>query len=536
MNWPGPLSSLSVRLGVGVTVIVLAINLLAFRHVGQRTHELLEEGMRDVSRHLYHEMVVVRGWVAYHGGVYVPKRPGVEDNPFLTDDVAITADGDSLVLRNPAMLTREIAELSSNEEFDVRFHITSLEPINPVNAPDAFEREALEEVHAAYAEGRELQEVARVVEGPQGRRYRYLAPLVADASCLECHGDQGYEVGDVRGALSVSIPMDDVDQAGTDFFWWSVLICLIASAVIATLVYRFIEGAVVRRVKSLEAAAARIGRGNFETPIPDGGGDEIGGLSRALDRMQQEIRDTTERQIESEKMVSLGEIAAGIAHDVRNPLFAVRSNLDYLRRRGIDDEEEAEVYDEMDEGLQRIGRIVSEVNDFARPHPPEFGRHDLREIFERVMLLAGKQMQRESVRVHVEVPGNLPSVEIDRHRLEQALLNLVTNAIRAVETTDDPEVVLRADIEDDHVVIEVADNGQGIREELLPRIFDPFFTRSRNGTGLGLTIVRRVVQQHQGTVQVHSEVGEGSVFTLRLPCRHTPEVTETHGLPAADRR
>ena len=536
MNWPGPLSSLSVRIGVGVTVIVLAINLLAFRHVGQRTHELLEEGMRDVSRHLYHEMVVVRGWVAYHGGVYVPKRPGVEDNPFLSDDVAITADGDSLVLRNPAMLTREIAELSPNEEFDVHFHITSLDPINPVNAPDGFEREALEEVHAARAEGRELREVARVDDGPEERRYRYLAPLVADASCLECHGEQGYEVGDVRGALSVSIPMDDVDEARTDFFWWSVLICLIASAVIATLVYRFIEGAVVRRVKSLESAAARIGRGDFETPIPNGDSDEIGGLSRALDRMQQEIRDTTERQIESEKMVSLGEIAAGIAHDVRNPLFAVRSNLDYLRRRGVDDEEEAEVYDEMDEGLQRIGRIVSEVNDFARPHPPEFGEHDLHEIFDRVMLLSGKQMQRESVRVRVDVSWDLPTVEIDRHRIEQALLNLVSNAIRAVETVADPEVDLRAELDGEQVVIEVADNGQGIDEDLLPRIFDPFFTRSRNGTGLGLTIVRRVVQQHQGTVQVRSQKGEGSVFTLRLPCRHPSQVNDDHGLPTADRR
>ena len=537
MKWPRPLSSLSVRLGVGVTVIVLAINLLAFRHLGQRTHALLQESLHEVSRHLYYEMVTVRGWVAYHGGVYVPKRPGVEDNPFLTDDLAITAVGDTLVLRNPAMITREIAEFGPDEEFDVDFRITSLDPINPANAPDAFERDALEEALRAQRAGEPLTEVSRVEDTGRGRRFRYLAPLYTEESCLECHGAQGYRVGDVRGALSVSIPMDDVDAARADFFWWSVLVCVLASAGIAAVVYRFIESTVVRRVASLDRTAARIGRGDFTTPVRTEGDDEIGRLGQTLDRMRDEIRVATEQQIETGKMISLGEIAAGIAHDVRNPLFAVRSNLDYLRRQGPRAEDEGEVFDEMDEGLQRIGRIVREVNDFARPHPPEFGDVRLREVFDRVLLLVGKHVERAHVEIVVACPDDQPEVVIDRHRIEQVLLNLLTNAIRAVEEVPAPRVTLSGHVDDEEIVIEVADNGHGIGEEQLPRIFDPFFTRSRNGTGLGLTIVKRVVLQHGGRVQVHTEVGAGTTFTLRMPReRETPDVETSDGLPAARRR
>lgn len=524
---------LSLRIGIGVTVIILAVNLLAFRYIGQRTNALLEHGLRNVSRHLHHELVVVRGWVAHHGGVYIEKRPGVQANPFLDDDIAVTAGGDTLVLRNPAMITRELSTLSVNDGYRFTFHITSLDPLNPANAPREGEREALERIQGS--DGEPSQEVTWVEDTPDGRRYRYLAPLMTEESCLRCHGGQGYEVGDVRGALSISIPMVEILDSRQNYFVLSVLVCLLASALIAGLVHFFIKRAVVRRVHQLESAAERIGHGDFETPVPVRGSDEIGGLGEALGRMQQELRHTTDRQIEAEKMFSLGQVAAGIAHDVRNPLFAVRNDLDYLRRRGARDDDEAEVYLEMEDGLARIDRIVAEVNDFARPHPPEFGRHSLGEVVDAVMLLLGKQLQKESVRIRREIPDDLPEIEMDRHRMEQVLVNLLGNALRAVGDRADGEVTLRARLEDE-LVIEVADNGCGIREEILGRIFDPFFTRSPNGTGLGLTIVKRVVLQHGGSVRVESEEGRFTVFTLRLPLHQPRRAEESHELPTADRR
>ena len=150
--------------------------------------------------------MLTRKWSAQHGGVYVIKRPGVQSNPYLEKPDLETADGRTLTLKNPALMTREVSELT-NESNSFTFHITSLRPLNPDNAPDAFEAEALHEFEAGK------KEYVLMETKLQGARLRYMAPLLVEPSCLSCHDRQGYSVGQVRGGISVNFSIDEVNKA-----------------------------------------------------------------------------------------------------------------------------------------------------------------------------------------------------------------------------------------------------------------------------------------------------------------------------------
>ena len=509
---------LSAKISAGVTAILLVVNLCAFAVIGYRFDQLLQQSLLETARVIYKEVVVAREWVANHGGVYVPAGEQTAESPFLPGTSLVTEQGDVLVLRNPAMMTRELSALSEKMGEGFQFRATSLQPLNPDSAPDAFERRALTAIgdgeQAALTDFEEYTGIERI----DGRRYfRYVAPLYTQEACLACHDDQGYEIGDVRGGLSLSMPIESVDSARWQSWVFVIFACLAASGTISLTLIAFMRKVVLAPLKSLEQAAERIGRGNYEAPIGVDARDEIGDLGRGLGRMQQEIQKTTERQLESEKMFALGQIAAGIAHDVRNPLFAIRNNIDYLKRRGQPADRD-EVFCEIEGGLTRIGRIVAAVTEFARPHPPEFGRHDVHKVIARCISLLKKQFEKKRVEVELDAPEDLPQVEMDAHRIEQVLVNLMTNAMQAVQGRQG-RVRVTARSMGDSVEISVADNGKGIAPEIRGRIFDPFFTRSANGTGLGLSIARRIVEQHGGDLSVESVAGEGANFRFRLPLR-----------------
>jgi len=526
---------LSTKIMIGVTVIITAVNVAVFYLMGHQYEVLLRQSLTDTARAFYKQVVILRAWVAKHGGVFVRYTEGMEANPYLEIAGMRTASGDSLLLRNPAAVTRELSEMSTTMGERFRFHLTSLNPINPDNAPSDFEREALqtlmnEQRHKLSRYG----EFTRVETIAGKTHFRYFAPLYTEESCLSCHGKQGYKVGDIRGGISIIIPTDKVDAARKRNYIFMIIGCILSSSAISLVLYYFVRGTVISPLRRLEQAAASIGKGNYQTEIPVRTRDEIGDLARALTKMQSEIQRSVNQQIESEKMFALGQLSAGMAHEIRNPLFAIRNNLDYLKRHAAENRDQLEIYQEMEEGLQRMSDIVRAVLDYSRPHPPAFGSHHLREVLDRCMALLGKQFEKENIKISVSVDAELPAIEMDIHRMEQVFVNLLTNARDAVRVPFDKissagvaheqrlsdeagKIWITADRIDGAVRIRIGDNGCGIKAADLPRIFDPFFTRSPEGTGLGLTIVRRIIDQHGGSIEVTSQEGVGTIFTLPLP-------------------
>ena len=210
-TWPKPFTYFKdVRvflISVSIVTAVFLAVIFTFRDVS--VNGLLRESIKQQAESYANLIVITRHWNARYGGVYVEKKEGVDSNPYLKElgvnpDIT-TTDGRVFTLRNPAIMTREISELTK-ENKGVQFHMISVRYLNPENAPDAFERKALEEFE------RGVQEVWQIDRTGSAPLYRYVMPLLVEKSCLACHARQGYKLGDIRGGISVNVPAEGLDR------------------------------------------------------------------------------------------------------------------------------------------------------------------------------------------------------------------------------------------------------------------------------------------------------------------------------------
>src|SRR5215813_1860855 len=240
---------------------------------------------------------------------------------------------------------------------------------------------------------------------------------------------------------------------------------------------------------------------------------------------EEEIRQQTIELQRAAQLSFTGELAAGLAHEIKNPLAGIQGAVDILIRRRDANDPEREALEGVRHQVQRIDNTVRALLDRARPRNLKLMRASLTELMQATVELARAQTAGHGGdRVHVEFvpPAEDIFMVVDSAQIEDAVLNLMINAMEAVAENGKVRVrVYRVQPDDEEsgeeVVIEVSDNGRGIDAQDLTNIFSPFFTTSKGGTGLGLPAVRRIARVHGGSVDVKSVVGEGSTFTIRLP-------------------
>jgi signal transduction histidine kinase len=283
-------------------------------------------------------------------------------------------------------------------------------------------------------------------------------------------------------------------------------------------------------------------------------GERIVGLEHTLAEQNQALREAQAALVQNEKLASLGRLAAGVAHEINNPLAYVTNNLAVLRRDMLDAlavldayrrgqaaeaarlEEEtdlayfrdnlARTCDKSLEGLQRVRDIVNNLRDFARLDEAEFQEADLNAALASAAEVLGHEIKKKSIRLEFK-PEPLPPVLCQAGKLNQVFLNLLLNGVQACQPGGTVTARTRQET-GTGVVVEVEDNGSGIWPEHLPRLFEPFFTTRPvgEGRGLGLAVSFGIVREHGGTIEVESAVGRGSTFRVRLPLR--PPAREGH--------
>jgi PAS domain S-box-containing protein len=234
-----------------------------------------------------------------------------------------------------------------------------------------------------------------------------------------------------------------------------------------------------------------------------------------------EQRIERERQQREKKLAALGTLAAGLAHEIRNPLNGARLHVSFLQRslsKNGGSPDALEAVRVIDDEIQRLARLVADFLDFAQPRPLTRGPASVRALCERSLQLVSSLAKDGNVSLTADLPGADVIVEADAHRLEQVMLNLLNNAIEAVTPGGGGKVVVRARREPRSVWIEVEDDGPGLPSGDAP-VFDAFYSTKPNGTGLGLSIVHRIVSDHGGTIEVDSRPGQ-TRFRLRLPLKH----------------
>jgi len=235
------------------------------------------------------------------------------------------------------------------------------------------------------------------------------------------------------------------------------------------------------------------------------------------------FRDLTEvrelqREIDtSRRLASLGRLAAGIAHEIRNPLSSIKGFATYFRERYRDVPEDQRTANIMIQEVDRLNRVIGQLLEFARPMAIQKKRADIQSLIRHSLKLVDKQAQAKEIQVETTLPPEVGPLSVDPDRLNQVFLNLFLNAIEAMDKGGTLSVTLSKDTETLGVRITVTDTGVGISEHHLEHIFDPYFTTRQTGTGLGLAIVHKIIESHQGEVKVESEVGKGTTVTVLLP-------------------
>jgi signal transduction histidine kinase len=368
-----------------------------------------------------------------------------------------------------------------------------------------------------------------------------------------------FDGGSIRFTLSLAGLREELKSIRRFIFYFSLLACVV---IIGFGVY-ILSITVVRPIRRLERTASQIAGGDFAVRADEGkyeGYDEIGSLARSfnlmagsveekimsIERVNSDLLSAQERLIMTEKLATAGRLAAGIAHEIGNPLGAVQGYLEILRGTEVDKSEAVDILERMDKEIARINAIVSEFLDFSRPSANDASPADVNAVLDDTVAIMKAHKGFEGVEILLGKEGSLPSAFIDPSKLKQVFINLLLNSADAMAGTG--RIKVETSISDASVygltsgrrstdirrtvpasggkeaagsrviVVSFADNGPGISTEDRKKIFDPFFTTKEpgKGTGLGLFISEGIVEAYRGKIFVHSELGEGTTFDVVL--------------------
>jgi signal transduction histidine kinase len=296
----------------------------------------------------------------------------------------------------------------------------------------------------------------------------------------------------------------------------AVIVCGVSISVLAYLVQR--------PMVELQEKMAIISSGNLDVAVSfSQSNDEIGDLGRKFNHMVQQLRESRleietmhrTQMSRAEHLATLGELATGLAHEIRNPLAGIAGVIDIIGRDlPVSSPARAMVKDVRLE-INQINRILTDLLETARPHPPRMMRSNLNTTVEHAVMLARQQVLSQPIKIELLQAPDLHDVEHDSDQIHQVVLNLLLNAVQAIDGSG--EVTVTIGSQDDNAVVTVSDTGRGMTEQQQSQIFRPFYTTRSNGTGLGLSLVNRIVEEHDGHIEVTSELGRGSTFTIQLP-------------------
>ena len=340
-------------------------------------------------------------------------------------------------------------------------------------------------------------------------------PLKNDPECRNCHRSAEAYLGAVQLDLDLTQMLTATRTrvrktfviAGAAWFALLGMILWTVRVVIGRPIAK-IEASVSTATNDLDALALRIH-------------DKVWDV---IHTQRQREETMAKQMVRAEQLAALGELAAGLTHEIKNPLAGVTAALEVLNSEG--DDQNREVYDQMLRELRRVTLTVDGLLRLARPQPPQRVDTDMARVVREVASLFAARVRRQGITLDVEIAESLPTLPLDGGLMVQLLVNLLTNSMQATERGGSIKVLLASFPMHDGVVLAVSDTGRGIEQEKLERVFDPFFTTKEEGTGLGLAICRQIVEQHSGTISMESEVGKGTRVVILLP--DLRRLSETH--------
>jgi signal transduction histidine kinase len=438
-------------------------------------------------------------------------------------------------------VTHEVMHRFNVELPEYSFKRSSPLPLNPRNRSDALH----ERMRLFFEEHREMTSW-RGIESMGGKDILIFArPVISDESCLWCHGSEknvprslrdrfgkqakyGWLPNAVVGVESVSIPLDmafaKARRIATDTFLFGFLLMGILFLALILTFRRLVS----KPLDTLSARFRKIASGQepLTGNLRQERNDEIGELNNSFNVLAQHLLEAEEKLrrtaelekqlMHTEKLAALGQLSAGVAHEINNPLAGIKLCFNNLLSTEMDAKTREEHVMVVNDGLDRIQTIVRQLLDYAKNAPLAVQPVSLNEIVEKVLQLADYTLKTRGIALQTQLDENLPPITIDANKMEQVLLNLIINAVQAIDGNG--TIRVRTYQDGSVCVVAITDSGCGITPDIIDRIFDPFFTTKEvgEGTGLGLTVSKAIVEQHGGVLSVESSA-EGTTFFVKIP-------------------
>lgn len=455
-------------------------------------HRAMLEASKIKASIAHEKDLLYRKWNTMHGGVYVPVTKDTPPNPYLEAEERdiVTPSGKKLTLVNPAYMTRQVNDMAARGN-RVYGHITSLRPIRPENFADEWEKKALMSFEKGVME-------TSSIEYLDGKPFmRLMRPMFIEEDCMKCHSAQGYNVGDIRGGISVSVPMER-------------LISIYHKSSVGITAWR--------------SALWLLG---------------IGGLFFGSYNIQNRIRERNQALENSKKLAEEAETAnsaksiflANMSHEIRTPMNSILGFSELLDGTELN-QQQKEYIEAINSSGKELSMLVNNILDLSKI---EAGRMELQlasvnlnSMLREVKGVFSLKTMEKGINFDLEIDPELPSgLLLDEIRMRQILTNLAGNAVKftnhgsvSIRVIRKPEVPDGSKIT---LIFQVADTGIGIPKNSLTEIFEAFKQKiGQNishfgGTGLGLTITKRLIEMLGGKITVESEVGRGSTFSVEIP-------------------
>ena len=408
--------------------------------------------------------------------------------------------------------------------------------------------------------------------GGGGRVLGIITPLENQPSCsnADCHAHPASQ--QILGVLDTNLSLAKADAQVAEDSRRMAAYTLVAMLVIAVLSGLFVWKVVSGPLKKLGAATEHLAQGNLGYQIEVSSHDELGALAHSFnsmslqlraaneeivawartleDRVEQKTRElkrADEQMMQAEKMASIGKMAAVVAHEINNPLSGILTYAKLMRKwlaggeiSGKHREESEQCLDLIAGESRRCGDLVKNLLTFSRTAPMNPEPTELNQVVDRLIRLVQHELEMTGIQLHRELQDDLPRVTCDPAQIEQVLLALVMNAIDAMPRGGNLWIRSHTDSTAAAIQLEVRDDGCGIPAEILPHIFEPFLTTKEtgHGVGLGLAISHSIIERHHGNIEVHSDPGRGTSFSIRLPLaddEHSPAAQERTGARAIAR-
>jgi len=468
----------------------VAVGLLIAVNIHNERLQAAESALTQ-ARSNFQRDVIYRHWSARYGPLYAPLSKGISPNPYLAgypnrDITAVT--GEKLTMVNPAYMTRLVFDLAARD-YGVRGHITSLRPVRPENSPDAWEAGALKTFRQGSDELHSLEQM-------DGALYlRMMRPLVTEKECLSCHRKHGYKTGDIRGGISVAVPMEPLYRIAAK------------NIVVSSLSFTFLW---LAGIGGMMIGASRIRRTMAERERAE---QEVSRLNRSLLARREEL-ESANRELDS--------FAQTVSHDLLSPLATIGGFCNLIQELPAEKHLEkcprysAIIFRE----TQRLERLVKTLLDFSRltrsePKRQTVDLSDLvREICEDLRRTNPERAAIFRIKEHVTVQG-------DPALLRIVMQNLLANAWKYSANEKELLIVFGAMQQGQEQVVFVQDNGAGFPREKAGRIFEVFqrlhSEKEFSGTGIGLATVKRIIARHNGRVWAEGDTGRGATIYFTLP-------------------